>query len=205
MENLFKDMYWSLDRNLLYAAQRTVDAWNWTTGKRKTDLANTVLTVSPLTFTAGAGMAFPPLSYLLALPVFLFSKSRNDSLKDINKIYEKIEDAAKDNGELINPENMFLEGKRKSSGLSLFFGLSDYSGIFGNNLGVYLFGTAFLLDAAEGYIMRTDDPPAGKSVFSRAKDKLVEKVNSIKIPSPEPLPNPSPGFYPSYSFMPVNL
>ena len=48
MENPIWSAYQKFDDVVMYGVNKGVRAWNWTTGKTKTDLANSLLTVAPI-------------------------------------------------------------------------------------------------------------------------------------------------------------
>lgn len=175
MENPIFKAYEKLDDSIMYIANKGVKAWNWTTGQTKADLANQMLTVAPILEITG-GLIMHPILGIYCTP-FLLVPHMNQL---INKKVEGLEIAAAKKGLKPAPE---IYKPYELAG-PLYFGFAGYDYSCFNEV----IGTGFSIRAASKYVMRADYLPPGKSVFERAKDKLVEK---LKASTPVPVAQPS--------------
>ena len=185
MGDFFSDAYWNFDSKALYLAEKGVKAWNWTTGGRKADLANVTRGVSGGLVTTGFFLAEPIFGLfavyeLIVLPG-IFSK---------NKEIESKEDEFAQEGAKSDPNSPFYKSHRIGSNFDLgLAGLISYDPF--DLSGSEFVSLGFIGRSASSYVIRVDNnPPKRKNVLSRAKDKLVEKVKEIRLPSPSPMPAP---------------
>jgi len=185
-----------LDDGLMYLANKGVQAWNWTTGKTKADLANKMLTVAPVLETLGALNTNPFLISTLIPLSFYASHVRQKG----NTQMEKIEvDALEKGAASLDVE----EYKRKSKEIApvwlansaLWQVHTSAKGYILHDRSVTdsLLSLGFAVRAGSYYVMRTDYLPPKKNVFSRARDKLTEMLQGINWnPLPQPVPSLAP-------------
>lgn len=174
MGNLFWKAYEPVDKVLLYSAEETVKAWNWVTGRSKTDLANLILATT--TITAGVGFYLDdPVSGMVLAPVLLLS---DELYKMINRAQERRELKASDNDVLLNAHD---NHKRKVQSV-IDFGLAGYFGSspFGTSIGYHIVSGSCVARGFSEYVMRVNDLPRRNHVLSRAKDRLVGMIEAYK-------------------------
>lgn len=185
-KNLFK----KTDDAIMYAVNRCVKAWNYTTGKTKTDLANRMLCVAPILESVGATMSISYFRLIIAPLVF------QDSYKSIkiNKKFERLEEKSINNNcKSILVEGL-KEGYKKAGAIGLFLATPTLTGfaVMSSNKragGPALFCAGCAIRSFSDYVMRAEYLPPRKSVFKRAKEKLAEKLQQTNL-NPFPIPEP---------------
>lgn len=190
MENPIYKLYEKTDNALMYGVNKGVKAWNWTTGKTKTNLANSLLTVAPVFEGAGL-LSINPVIGGIMIPMYLLVSHLNQKR---NKEQEILEKKAAESQVMLNPENSY-EKSNKKFGL-LFAGSAVLNAIPGgrseNDTLRAVFGIGIGLRSASHYVMRADYLPPRKNVLSRAKDRLVKKLREVNLnPVPQPVPIPT--------------
>lgn len=180
-----KNLYWDFDMKAVYLAQKSVNAWNWTTGKRKADLANTLYKISGVVDTGSFLFSQIPE---LAIPWGFVSLMFIPLTCDLHKLLEKTEDQIAKGGNKIDS----YSGMRAISNLNLV-GMAALPIVLPDFFPKEGIAAGMGLRAFAAYVMRADNPSAGKNVFSRAKDKLVDKVKKVSERLPSPVP--APGMY----------
>jgi len=183
----------SIDEITMKGATRMVNAWNWTTGRTKTDLANLLSTCSAASICAGTAYEFPALLPAAFPYVYVMwrnqKRNREIETKEIDSYLDGIKnmEVEKYKGQLriAVPVYVPLVSLIGSHGMAT----SDYT-----EIGV---AAAFSLDMMGCNIMRVDNPPPRrKNCISRGLDKLDEIVAKV-------LPNSSTALEPALARNPV--
>ena len=186
MEKNIFNLQEKIDDALMYAVNKGVKAWNYTTGRTKKDLANSLLTVAPIFEGAGFINMNPVLGVLLA-GCFLHSSHRDQKF---NNKFEIIEEKAKEKGVLLPPEYYTLN-KTQGYGFVVLAGVQTSLGYSTDNVGCYIVGIGHNLRALSNFVMCAEDLPPRKNVFVRAKNKIKEKLSEINwniAPQPVQIP-----------------
>lgn len=181
-----------VDENLMKAVNCGVRVWNWTTGKTKTDLANSLLTVAPI--LEGAGFFTTDgnrTTAFIGTGVYILV-SHLDQIR--NKRLEKEEVRAIEKGAKVLPDvlNIF-------SGY-LFAGSSSMSQLLFTTSGSYdheSFAIGNGLRALSHFVSRAEYFPPRKNVVVRIKERLEKRLKERQS-LPSPLPQPAFSFIPCY-------
>jgi len=185
-------MYDSLDNYLMGGANNAVQAWNWTTGKTKTDLANLVLNATTITYNSAFALRHPAL-LLLSAPIF-FPAIHIEQKQNIKQ--DKLEQKAAESG-LKDISAELMKTGRKFAGSSKVGFSGTYVPLYmmenpeniSGKISAAIMGISFALWASADYIMRVDYLPPRKNCLSRAKDKLKEIITEYKNrPELAPIP-----------------
>jgi hypothetical protein len=158
-----------VDEILMAGATKTARAWNWTTGRTKADLANTLVYCGGALISVVVARANPDVGPLVALGTIYISY-------DIGKSNKRRETA----------EVKALESNQKSLAVETWKDVAKVAGPIMLGLGGVLtaiVGKESIKDGAiigaytgsltaSTYIMRTEYLPPCKSVFARAADKM---------------------------------
>ena len=180
------DFYNYLDSQIMKGVNKGVKAWNYTTGRTKTDLANLLLYVAPVAESAGL-IAISSSVAAVFSPIYMYI-SHSDQKK--NKKLEQIENQAISQQMMLNPDSPHYM-KRKFS--SLYWGafslLNGYISFAGEDcekqLGSALVATGHAIRSLSHYVARADPLPPGKSIFERAGEKLNEMISdAVRKPVP---------------------
>jgi len=176
-----------IDKSLLKIAGDVTYAYNWATGKQKSDLANKLLTVAPILESVGVFYEANELGhtgvYTLAFIGTLLSLGVSHFLQKENLKMQKLEnDALEKNCKNIETEKYFEFNKGMgamyaSVGTLLFYIPSLSNDIAGSGIGIR---------SLSHYVMRTENLPPRKNVLSRAKDR-IEKYFEETEPLSEPI------------------
>ncbi|MBI5803921.1 hypothetical protein HY450_01620 [Candidatus Pacearchaeota archaeon] len=179
--------YATFDDALMHCASKAAQAWNWTTGETKSELANKLLTVAPILESAhyfnlniGTGVVLTT-GYLYASHLFQIG----------NKRMEEREISATEKG----AKDFFVEKEKdihKTCGPLFLVLISLLSrDIFSNEKGALgidesitgtLTATGHLLRSSSHYIMRTDYLPPRKNCIKRGLEKLESIVGEYRRP-----------------------
>jgi len=187
MKNPMKKAYEGVDSTLMYGANKAVQAWNWTTGRTKSDLANLLMDGFAITGSAGQIVLGPQA--VVGVPVFLGIAhiSQKENIK-IDKLEQESAEEGMRHLKVERSKELHKEvGPLKGiMGIALLFPIQSYNiKIKG---GSALCASAFAFWGASDYIMRTDYLPPRKNVLRRAKDKLKEMVEAYQQPGLLPMP-----------------
>jgi len=192
MKNPISSVYDKFDDGMIYLTNKAVRAFNWTTGKTKSDLAN-FFNTGTWTLFIGGSLIDNPIFELIAAPPFLCVGYETHKL---NKMLEEKEISALEKGCLDSGVETY-KYLSKIGGpifMGLAGGLAGYVGI--NNLNkssenhriiseiTVTLGCLFF--SAQYYVMRAECLPPRKSVFARARDKLKEKAQ-VQVLQPVPV------------------
>lgn len=173
------NFYQRIDNSIMKGVNKAVRAWNWTTGRTKADLANTIV-VAGMASTLTA--AFLDKSYLTASAVDI---GFGTLLVMINKHIEKLEKEAVERNALdINAEkykSFYKVFGPFNVGITIPSLISQNPHIGFTRKLSYLGGTFFGIQA---YIMRADYLPPRKSAFAIGWEKAKEW---LRTPVPEPV------------------
>ncbi len=166
-----------IDTTIMSGVEAGVYAWNWATGRTKTDLANflsvagsTALLVGAYQRSLAEGLAYTPLTTIWTL-MHIKTNNRQQRLEEINRNKEAI-DLKIFNHNYIN----------KSAGYAL-----STLGILGAKFS--LMGIGSLLWGASHFVMCADNYPPRKNCLSRGVEKLAETLKGyFECPQTEPTP-----------------
>lgn len=167
-------VYQKFDGAVMYGVNKGVHAWNWTTGKTKADLANSLLTVAPVLEGVGVMMINPVMGAVSAAMMLFISHY----MQVRNKEQETLEEDALKKGLLLNPGNVY---ERFNEIVGPMYGA--FSGVhssMGEPNGLVI-GVGHGVRASSCYVMRADYLPPGKNVVDRVKDKLTDLVRESEV------------------------
>ena len=187
--NPIKKAYEKFDDAIMSGVNKSVRAWNWTTGRTKSDLAKVINHTSNITACADFILYFPPTAAFIFFPFYFIdsyiSTKKWDKIEEqeINALQKGCKDIEVEIGKKDLERRGFMD-------LLTGSGVGSVGLIYGNKYDYfnYILGTAVIVRAFSHYIMRADSLPPRKSAFSRAKDKLSEKLSS---PQTEPVSVPA--------------
>jgi len=182
MKNPIFQLYEKTDDVIMYCVNKSVKAWNWTTGQTKADLANSLLTIAPVSEVLGYSIISPVLGVGMSFPFLLVSHLDQKR----NKKQEILEEKALEKGLKLDSQSSH-EGAHRGFGLA-WAGDSVYEFYLGFNYdsGFVISGAGHVIRSSSYYVMRADYLPPRKNVFSRTKDKLVEKLQEVNLePAPQ--------------------
>jgi len=171
--------YEQFDKGIMKCVNSGMRAWNWTTGRTKVDLANSMLFVAPMIESTGVALYSTSLLPVIA-PLF-FGASL--IYMHLNKNVEKAEEKASENRAM---STIVLDREKISkfctpvlfsiSGSESFLG---YVGEGSANNGYWL-SLGFGMRGFSEYVMRADSLPPRKNVLSRAKDGLIDMLENYR-------------------------
>ena len=187
MKNLFLRTYQELDNGLIDLANKSIEMYNWTTGKTKANLANKLQMIAPV---------FETISFLPALPDYsLVSMATFASILSsyfVQKWNSKLEDRELSalESRMQDPHVYYMMKYYERLGIilgsfSLYAFIMDYFKP-GESLNIFAIGMA--ARAASYYIMRSDNLPPRKGMVKRTLEKLDDIVKSYSS-SPVPTLN----------------
>jgi hypothetical protein len=174
------DLYEKLDEGIMYGVNKVVQAWNWTTGKTKEDLANPILAVGGILGVQAYLDLDRIISATLLAGATIGIMQINSKLGSCEREYSDqglkchCGERQKDINSTMAPAILVISGLGE-----LATSQTENSGIYSN------IHKGFALAAASMYVMRADSLPPRKSVFVRAKDKIAEAARNIEMPVPE--------------------
>ena len=181
--NILKKGYQKFDDLMMYAANKSVHAYNFTTGKTKADLANLLLDTSIISIFAGFAVIHP-----IFTPVGLVHYS---SMKDAQKKYIELEhDEAIAANQCLKDLNVESnkEINRKigvawlgassvvASLIPLHAVTKDYKALEA----LAFMSVGFNSASLASFVIRTDYLPPQKNCISRGIDKLTDLIASHK-------------------------
>ena len=196
-----RSLYDRFDDTVMKGVNAYVRAYNWTTGKTKYDLANSMLIGGSIISSTGMliGASMIPRYNLLFAPFCVFPLIGSHIGQKKNYAQKKLEeDAQEKHCKSLEVEKM-NESRRKSSLSNLGWASMEFSlgsippFYLSSSLFLSSFGTHFLFSGVSDYVMRAENLPPKKSVFSRAWEKgknLVGKLNESPEPAIEGNPVP---------------
>ena len=170
-------IYDHVDSAIMKGVNEGVRAWNWTTGRTKSDLANICLVGTSAFTSVGLINMSKPLGYAM-VPIVLLATAAKSYL---NKKSELRELSALEKG-LKDP---VVEGQKE---LEKEFGrnaiiinslLSSCGGASTNY--VAEIATGGMLSAVQSYVMRAENFPKRKNVLSRIADDFSNTVAQYKL------------------------
>ncbi|MGV8152229.1 MAG: hypothetical protein ACP5OG_04040 [Candidatus Nanoarchaeia archaeon] len=191
MENK-KDLYQKFDDTLMHGVNKVVKAWNWTTGKTKSDLANLMLDASLISINAGGFLLVPYLSPVMALgtlPIVHNEQKTNVEIDERESI--AAEKGLKDPIAETYKETNKAKGNFRIAFSTIYipFYMSRDPTAVDKNAGEVLTGAGFLMWGVADNIMRADYYPPQKNCISRGLDKLTEIIdNATKQPGLASIP-----------------
>ena len=174
------------DKLAMKAATSCVKAWNFTTGKTKVELANTLLTSALAVQTLGVGLFFSEnpatfirktaatAGFLGGLYYYIQKKNKKMVMQEQKALEISAQDISvemtKASYKIAGPIHLFT---------GVFFGVRTFNE---NNTGLGLvFLSQILLTGPSFYIMRTDSPPPQKDILSRGLEKAKELLRTANL------------------------
>lgn len=179
----------SIDDLVMKGANGAVKTWNWTTGKTKTDLANTLVGIAPITDTVVPIVNSHPIMGIIIGGVSL---GVSHYLQKTYNSFEKKEKSALEK----NAKDFDNEGTKEVLSLSGYVqGVLSMNYVLGylsnNNLSDLGFSIGFGLRGASMHVMRVEDMPRRKNALARGWDWAKEKTSNYDFGgSHEPVPIP---------------
>ena len=178
---MIKNLYEKIDNTIMKGVNKAVQAWNWTTGGTKADLANAVL-VGGL----AAGTSMHPLSLFYGIPALVLGYRNMDiEKKEVEALEQNMLNYQAEEAKLENRTIGLIAAGNSAlwAGISL---LSSNDEIETKRC-LLGFGITTATLAASAYISRADYFPPQKDCVRRGLEKLSELVDSYKI-KPELIP-----------------
>lgn len=189
MRNPISATYQWLDDSLMAGANYSVRAYNWTFGGTKVELANHMLSTGVVVSSVSCMLREVVSGVLLDLPAFLLF---GHIFQIANSKYGKCERNAIDKGFLDPVSEEYKNKTCRIMGPCVYMTVPiqyitpreywDVGGNvadFGASLGFGIVGSSF-------YVMRADDLPPRKNVFSRLADRAVELYDEYRKPTLRP-------------------
>lgn len=174
-----KNLYQRIDDSLMWGTNRVVRTWNWTTGRTKVDLANTML------FAFGA-LALG--SALLDKRTFLFAGYSCAIVVPVGWIVNKDQERREEKAIEIDALDISVEEqKNKAKFLGPFLSSPSVLGLIRGNVALKLMELSCLPLGSQFYIMRADYLPPRKNAFARGWKK-VRGLLRMHVPLPVPVP-----------------
>ena len=189
MENPIVNGYKFIDDSIMYGVDKTVRGYNWVTGGTKDELANNMISTGVILGSVGSVMSEPISGYLVAIPCCLFYGYKSQK---INTLQVELERKA------LERRCVSLEVESLKKG-DKFFGpaMISLATIFGpyhdqrlyqeQQIGLSIRSAGWGIFGLSYYIMRTDNLPPRKNVFSRAADMLGELFDEFRKPALQPV------------------
>ncbi len=191
--NPIKKAYEKFDDAVMSGVNKGVRAWNWTTGKTKTDLANSLL-IGGAVMNSASSLVTTPIN----IAFVYFFKRNNDRIEEAEKIssetktLDPLTEAYKNYSyPLLGSLGLLIS----ASGAIIAYNSEKEDSIVKcslTSIGEFMWGASF-------YVMRANPLPPRKSAFSRAKDKLSEKLSSIPQTEPVAVPVEANREYSNYN------
>ena len=167
-----------VDNGIMFIANKSVSAYNWTTGGTKANLANGLLTVAPI-MESSASYEKPALALINGV-IWIFNSHVS---QERNLFTEERESRAMEGGMLdysalvYTNINIILGYGHLASGIFISQILVNENW---NSLSSSFFFAGQTIRAASHFVMRTDYLPPKKNILSRTKDKLTDLVESYR-------------------------
>lgn len=168
-----------------------VNAWNWTTGRTRAELANFLLGSNIAILGAGAVLGNEMLEAAVALSYLMVNEEKMEFNHDLDYLEMK---AADNHAKNMSVEREKERMKRWGEGYLVAAACTplwqhtvakEYNPIADSALSL-----SFATVAASNYVMRADYLPPRKDCVRRGLEKFAEKLKEIEIPSPLPEPVP---------------
>ncbi len=180
------DVIDKFDNWVMKGVNKSVRGWNWLTGRTKADLANTLHAMATVPEIGGALMEQPLNTLLFQLFVSAWVTTYAcKTNRDFKKQEKYFEGEVKHLGVEMKKE-MYKTGG-KCFLIAAVCGGSQITKVGYPYVGAGLF-LGYTIRSAAYYVMCADNLPPRKSVISRAKDALLEKLNEVNMPQPAPVP-----------------
>lgn len=209
-------LYDYMDEKILQGVGAGVRAYNWTTGGTKADLANKFIDGTVISMISGSiafayynqdktSAAYIPAAILSPVSLILGHQNQKKNLKIEEKERKALE---KKNCLDSEVEEYKKEAKKQIQNEFQSSTFCGSTGLLFSHPDLQ-FGIAFggYLHIISNYIMRTDNLPPRKNVFSRAKDKVkkyLDKRKSEQVPAGLPSPSPVYAYKDLRNYISVN-
>jgi hypothetical protein len=167
----------TLDDAIRYGANKAVEAYNWTTGGTKAELANNMYLSGAIIFSASTAGVTAPIFYFVARDQI----QRNTELesKEIKAVEQGLKDLSVEKEKLIlktfEGYTYGLAGLVMGAASSLIPKETEIVKYFVRGMGL-----GFMLMSSSQFVMRADYLPPRKDCVSRGLDKLNELVERYK-------------------------
>ena len=198
MENPLFKVYQSLDDCLMYGTNKAVQTWNWTTGRTKSELANTLLSIASVSeSTAVCIYGFSTLEFIpLATIASASSVHCTHLIQKENASNEQRERSALEKSCL---DSEVEKNKSKYCFWGVVFGATGTgilltSDALGNKVNdvnaIYkkaansLVGTGFVIRSVANYVMRADNLPPRKDCVNRAIAQVKDICEGLRVVDP---------------------
>ncbi len=181
--------YCAFDDKLMRGVNLGVRAWNWTTGRTKTDLTNGMLTVAPMLECSGMILSNPIVSIIYIPCMITLSHCCQKINKEIDALEQKTAESSTMHfeSEIYKKYNELYGPGWSSIGL-----VNDSLSIAGRSLDYSLTGTGYFIRGASHYIMRAEHLPPRKNCLRRGMDKLESLIAEYRSrPGGVPVPVPA--------------
>jgi len=175
-------LYEHFDRFMMARTNEAVQAWNWTTGRTRAELADVLQVSANVCASAHFLQRNNAIGYLV-VPLFVYGAYASHQ---VHEKQDKLESKAAQN----SLKNMVVENIKQSNKFwsPIFMGVSGLgitTDLASGKNDNFLISTANFLFGARGYVMRADYLPPKKSIFARAKDYIRE---AMQQPVLQPVP-----------------
>lgn len=197
MTNPLTNAYDKFDDFMMASANIGVRGWNNVFGGTKADLANVILSASEVVCVLGgivtlceANRIPHGYNYVISptIPVLMGCCIHKDQKE--NKLVETMEvDSVNSSLKNLIVEENYKERKNLISPVR--FGISGSLSFLScpfDSVGSVIMGVGVGISSFSDYVMRAEYLPPKKSIFLRAKDKLVDMISEIRAPVPQPVP-----------------
>jgi hypothetical protein len=186
-DNNKTNLYQRIDESIMRGVNKTVKAWNWTTGYTKADLANTMLYTALILQSTGFAVKKEVAPAVVCATIALNTITK---WAKYNKDVERLEKNAINDGALSPKAENYKDACKIVAPVMLgtCVPTATISAIKGNVGFEMLFGAMGLITAPSFYVMRADYIPPQKSVFARGVDKAR---GLLRRPVIQPLPAPA--------------
>lgn len=185
MINKLGRAYNSLDGLIMKGVNKGAHAWNWTTGKTRSDLANKFIFASNVTFITGTFFIHPALTFVSFPTGAHFSYKIHKEYLEMDEeeqeaTYEGLKNPYVEEMKwffkLIGPVCIFAGGAIPTMKFSSSSKVDDDR----INMGFGLIGASYGLAGSSLYIIRADYLPPRKNCLSRGMDKLKDLARNYQ-------------------------
>lgn len=188
MKNSVFKAYEKIDDGIMFGINKGVKAWNWTTGKSKSDLSNYLLDFSLIPYCLGIlsinnSIFYPFVPIQFGITHLSQRENKINQKKEDKYLQKGLKSGYNPSYEIIGVSFGILSGYDFLA--SSFFMEKDK-----DKIGLFFLGLFSLSFGLSEYVMRAENFPPRKSAFKLAKEKLFELYEKYK-PSLFPVPQPT--------------
>jgi len=181
------------DKPLMYCANKAVQAWNWTTGRTRGDLAKASMVLGMTSLATGVLALSPDANGVLFSCII--GGMTCGSVGAYNYIQHAENNASKAGCLDYNAEDLKLSLKKMCNNVEfvspLAYGaigsqICDAENSF-DTTALIMKAAGFAIGFSSAFIMRADNLPPRKNCLKRGLDYLAEKLDSLKQPALSPV------------------